>query len=267
MSADNRYRLFVNGTYITSGPSSSNLTNYRYESLDIATTLKLGQNVVAVEVVNFGEYRKAATITFQNALILQGADENDVNIDTDIDNGWKVKKDDGFAIIPFVSDSLRGYYAAGPGERVTGKNHPWGWKSINYTDTIWKEPRAASVEFAVGRGFLYGSTWFLTPRKIPLLREETQRFAKVARSNFKLNDSSFINGTGKLKIPPNQKVSILLDQKKHTIGYPKLYFSKGAESKIKLTYAEALYNKDWKKGNRNDIKGKTNFRLLRYCRT
>ena len=169
LSADNRYRLYVNGDYIISGPSSSDINHYRYETLNIAAHLQTGNNTIAVEVVNFGYYRKVATMTFQTAFILQGEPTNPVDINTSKNSKWKVKNDEGFKIIPFVSDSLRGYYAAGPGEKLISNKHPWGWKNFDFDDSQWAQPRLATVEFAVGRGFLYGSTWFLVPRTIPFM--------------------------------------------------------------------------------------------------
>lgn len=256
LSADNRYRLFVNGAYIISGPSSSDINHYRYETLDIADHLEQGNNSVAVEVVNFGEYRKASTMTFQTAFILQGDKDNTVDINTGKDSEWKVTRDFGFESIPFVSDDLRGYYAAGPGEKLISNTHPWGWKNVNFDHSKWLDPKPATVEFAVGRGFLYGSTWFLVPRTIPFMEETLQRFGKIARSEGIDASESFIKGNGSLIIPANQKASILIDQTHHTIGHPVIHYSKGKGSQIKITYSEAMYDKDWKKGNRNEIEGK-----------
>ncbi len=256
ISADNRYRLFINGEYIVSGPSTGDIDNYRYETLNIANQLQLGKNVLAVEVVNFGEYRKASTMTFQTAFILQGDENNAVNLNTGKASKWKVINDKAFQSIPFVSDSLRGYYAAGPGEKLLSKKHAWGWKQVNFDDSKWLAPKLGTVEFAVGRGFLYGSTWYLVPRMIPFMEETKQRFEKIARSEGIKASDSFIKGTGGLTIPPNKKVSILIDQTHHTIGHPLIHYSKGEGSQIKITYAEALFDKDWKKGHRNDIVGK-----------
>ncbi|WP_139957570.1 alpha-L-rhamnosidase-related protein [Flavicella sediminum] len=256
VSADNRYRLYVNGSYIVSGPSSSDINNYRYETLDIAPYLTAGKNIIATEVVNFGEYRKAASMTFQTAFIMQGDEENPVDINTSNKSDWKVVRDFGFESIPFVSDSLRGYYAAGPGEkRITKKTYK-NWKKKNFDDSNWLIPKAGTVEFAVGRGFLFGSTWYLVPRTIPFLEESLQRFGKIARvEGMKMNDN-FIKGTGALTIPANKKVTLLIDQEHHTIGHPEFNYSKGKGSKIKITYSEAMYTKDWKKGNRNIVKDK-----------
>ena len=256
ISADNRYRLYINGEYRVSGPSTGDIDNYRYETLNIANQLQVGDNVLAVEVVNFGEYRKASTMTFQTAFILQGDKENPVDLNTGKASKWRVINDEGFKSIPFVSDSLRGYYAAGPGEKLQSKKHAWGWKHVKFDDSKWLAPKLGTVEFAVGRGFLYGSTWYLVPRIIPFMEESQQRFGKIARSEGIQATDNFIKGTGGLTIPPNKKVSILIDQTHHTIGHPVIHYSKGKGSQLKMTYAEALFNKDWKKGNRNEIKGK-----------
>ncbi|MEN8124627.1 MAG: alpha-L-rhamnosidase N-terminal domain-containing protein [Bacteroidota bacterium] len=256
VSADNRYRLYVNGKYIVSGPSSSDINNYRYETLDIAKHLKVGKNTIATEVVNFGEYRKASSMTFQTAFIMQGDKKNPVDVNTSSKSEWKVTRDFGFESIPFVSDSLRGYYAAGPGEIRIESKHPKKWKEISFDDSKWLQPKSGTVEFAVGRGFLFGSTWYLVPRTIPFMEESEQRFGKIARAEGMKITDNFIKGAGSLIIPPNKKVIILIDQKHHTIGHPEMIYSKGKESKIKITYSEAMYDKDWKKGNRNIVEGK-----------
>jgi len=256
ISADNRYRLYVNGKYIVSGPSSSDINNYRYETIDIAEYLKTGKNLIAAEVVNFGEYRKASSMTFQTAFIVQGDKKNPVDINTSSKSDWKVIRDFGFESIPFVSDSLRGYYAAGPGEKRITAKHPKNWNKVDFDDSKWLKPKAGTVEFAVGKGFLFGSTWYLVPRTIPFMEESQQRFRKIARvEGLKISDD-FIKGKGALTIPANKKVTILIDQEHHTIGHPEMIYSKGKGSKIKITYSEAMYDKDWKKGNRNKVEGK-----------
>ncbi len=256
ISADNRYRLYVNGTYIVSGPSSSNINNYRYETIDIAKYLIKGKNSIAAEVVNFGEYRKVSTMTFQTAFILQGDEANVVDVNTSNKSDWKVIRNFGFESIPFVSDSLRGYYAAGPGEKRIASKHPKNWNKINYDDSNWLKPKAATVEFAVGRGFLFGSTWHLVPRIIPFMEEKKQRFGRISRTEGIEVSDGFIKGTSELLIPANKKVKILIDQQHHTIGHPEMIYSKGKNSTIKITYSEALYDKDWKKGNRNVVSDK-----------
>ncbi|MEN8201157.1 MAG: alpha-L-rhamnosidase N-terminal domain-containing protein [Bacteroidota bacterium] len=242
LSADNRYRLYVNGEYITYGPAVGDINHYRYETLDISDYLKKGKNAIAAEVVNFGEYRRGAQQTFQTAFILQSECDElpGLNINTG-NTPWKVMKNRACEGIPFTTDSLGSYYVAGPGEKVDAKAFPWGWNSVDYDDSGWHDPKPGTVEFAVGRGFLYGSTWFLVPRLIPLMEEHPQRFSQIVRTTGMDHVPAFIEDDTRAVIPPGTRVSILLDHKKHTTGFPVLTTSKGKGARIKITYAEALY--------------------------
>ena len=47
ISADNRYRLYVNGHFAGMGPARSDLANWYYETTDISSYLKYGNNVIA----------------------------------------------------------------------------------------------------------------------------------------------------------------------------------------------------------------------------
>ena len=256
VSADNRYRLYVNGHYVCMGPARGDMGHWRYETLDIAPYLQAGINLIGAEVVNFGEFRHAAQQTFQTAFILQSDKGNDVVVNTG-DKQWKVIRNAAFDDIAFSSADMRGYYAAGPGDNFDMAKYPWGWQNPDFKDVDWLQPKLATVEFAVGPGFLYGSTWFLVPRGIPLLEESIQYIPVLARSVGIEPNDEFLRGEKPLVIPPNTKATLLMDQTHHTIGYPELLVSEGKNSIIKITYAEALFDSDWKKGDRNDIDGKS----------
>ncbi|MEO9968166.1 MAG: alpha-L-rhamnosidase C-terminal domain-containing protein [Reichenbachiella sp.] len=262
LSADNRYQLYVNGTFVGRGPAIGDISHWRYETYDLADYLQKGNNSIAVEVINFGEFRHAKQQTFQTAFILQGDKSNPILIDTAKDSEWKVTKNAAYQTIPFVSDSVGGYYAAGPGDQVDGRLYPWGWQEPAFDDSQWEKPRLAMVEFAVGRGFLFGSTWYLVPRQIPFLTQTETRFKKVAQTDGVTIPSSFVTGQSPITVPANSTATILLDHENHTIGYPKLTVSQGKNTTIKVTYAEALFYKSshefsahggWKKGPRNSL--------------
>ncbi len=271
VSADNRYRLFVNGVSVCFGPALGDINHHRYETIDIASFLKSGENVIAAQVVNFGEYRRAAQQTFQTAFIIQAEESfgHSEAINTG-SGGWKVTKNDAYSQIPFTSDSLGAYYCAGPGENMDASLYPWAWELPEYDDTGWENPKSATVEFAVGRGFLYGSTWFLVPREIPMQREELQRFSEIVRVENLDRVEEFIQEEKNTVIPPHTYATILLDNRVHTTGYPELIFSEGKDADIKITYAEALFldseqgavspgdhfDSGDRKGDRNLIDGK-----------
>jgi hypothetical protein len=254
VSADNRYRLYVNGRPAGLGPARGDISHYRYETIDLAPLLRKGDNVVAAEVVNFGEHRHMAQQSFQTAFILQGKDEAGV-VDTGAGH-WKVARNDAYSPLPFSTADLQGYYAAGPGDEVDASKYPWGWQSLEFDDRLWLAPRTATVEFAVGRGFLYGSTWFLVPRTIAFLEETPQVFPRLVRAAGLAAGDGFLRGAEPLVVPPRSRATLLLDQTHHTIGYPQLTISGGAGGEVKITYAEALFDDRHQKGNRNETEGK-----------
>ncbi|MEO9475940.1 MAG: family 78 glycoside hydrolase catalytic domain [Cyclobacteriaceae bacterium] len=262
VSADNRYQLFVNGMYVCRGPAIGDIDHWRYETIDLAPYLKAGENTIAAEVINFGEFRHAKQQTFQTAFIMQGAETNEVSVNTTKNSDWKVMKNQAYGYTPFVSDSVGGYYAAGPGDVVDGTRYPWGWQNSTYDDSDWLTPRLAMVEFAVGRGFLFGSTWFLVPRSIPFAEEKISRFKNIVSSENITSPAAFHLEGQSLTIPANSETTLLLDHVSHSIGMPKMIVSGGRGSTIKTTYAEALFYKNssefsahggWKKGPRGQL--------------
>lgn len=257
VSADNRYRLFVNGKPVCFGPARGDILNWRYETIDIAPLLHAGNNLLASVVWNFGEYRPLAQFSYRTGFIVQGDMERERTVDTD--GSWKVTRNEAYQPVPVDGTMVNGYYVAGPGDHVDGKYYPWGWELPDYDDSEWLEPGMIQNP-GVPRG-LYDyagqSGWNLIPRNIPAMEETGIRFDGLVRASESGISEGFLNGMKNLIIPANHRVDFLLDQKNLTISYPELLVSQGKGSRIKIRYAEALVDENGKKGNRNIIEGKT----------
>src|SRR4051812_25237505 len=65
VTADNRYELFANGERVSSGPARGDLHHWRYETVDLASHLRAGRNVLAAVVWNFGIHAPQAQVTQQ----------------------------------------------------------------------------------------------------------------------------------------------------------------------------------------------------------
>ena len=253
VSGDNRYKLYVNGKYVSNGPARGDQLHWNYETVDLKPFLKQGDNIIAAEVINFGPNRPVAQHTFQTAFLLQAEDNAYDELNT-TSNNWKVKKSEAYQPIPISFGMVNGYYAAGPGDSVNAKLFDWNWKELNCDESTWINAEVSNM--AVGRGYIYGNQVHLVPRNIPVLERKNERFNKVVRANnISVEQGEFIKGKPTI-IKKNSTVSFLLDQSYLTIGYPQLSISKGAGSKIKITYAEALHDSKGIKGNRNNIEGK-----------
>ncbi|MCU0368624.1 MAG: alpha-L-rhamnosidase N-terminal domain-containing protein [Cyclobacteriaceae bacterium] len=254
LSADNRYRLFVNGTYVTEGPQISDAHHWRFESLDIASLLKEGKNVVAVQVVNYAEAAPVYVMGKRTALIVQGDDESASVLNTNA--SWKYVANKSISPIVFRPGEeavSRQYYAAGPMEKVDASLYPWGWETPNYDDSNWSEPLATETGAPFGVTGYGDATWDLLPRSIPLNQYISQQPGVIRRSEgLKSQPVKF-----PVQIPANTTCSILIDQQQLTNAFPQLRVSGGKSSEIKITYAEALFEDIKDKGHRDSIAGKS----------
>ncbi len=253
ISADNRYRLFVNGEPVCSGPARGDLAHWNFETVNIASYLHSGSNTIAALVWNMAEWAAVAQITNQTAFVVQGDDEASQMANTN--KSWKVMKDSAY--YPCSTDNgsrLHSYMVIGPGDSVRAEHYPWNWQVSSFNDAAWENAVtiAAPVPWGVGSDNL----WTLVPRTIPLMEEKEQRIVTSRRMNG-MTDAGFIKGAHPVTIPPHTTASVLLDQTFNTVAYPQLTVSGGKDAVIKLTYNEALFDKNGQKGNRNDIEGKT----------
>lgn len=69
VSADNRYKLFVNGKQIAQGPARGDLYFWNFETLNLAPYLEAGRNTVAAVVWNDGRLKPEAQISFLTSFI------------------------------------------------------------------------------------------------------------------------------------------------------------------------------------------------------
>ncbi len=255
ISADQRYRLFINGKTIGLGPARSDPQHWMYDTYDLAPYLVAGKNVLAALVWNMGEQTPYAQMTSQTGFIVQGHGESEKIVNTG--STWKVYND--LAYKPVINDiaKLRTYIVVGAGDKVDASKYPWNWETKDYDDTAW--PNAKNTWFAAKtRGFGSDGNWMLVARSIPMMKEELVRIPMIRRvEGLEIGNNTFIKGNNPLKVPANKKVSILLDQTHLTNAYPQLLISKGKGSTIKISYAEALMDSRRQKGHRDSILGKT----------
>ncbi len=272
VSGDNRYRLFVNGVEVSSGPQRSDVMHWRYETVDIAPHLRAGKNVIAALVWNWGFARPVAQHSHRTGFLVQGQGRAEATANTG--PGWKLQRDSAYQFAPITNADVRGYYAAAPAEHVDGARYPWGWERTDYDDAGWftipapASGRGGSASTAVvgrvqyhnvagngGTGEVAG--WMLEPRDIPAMEETPSRFATVRRATGVSVPDAFTRGAGDLVIPPNSRATVLFDQSHTTNAYPVLETSGGSGSRVSLTYAEALVDSLGRKGNRNDVENRS----------
>ncbi|MBN2001697.1 alpha-L-rhamnosidase N-terminal domain-containing protein [candidate division KSB1 bacterium] len=253
VSADNRYRLYVNGVDVCHGPARGDLLHWRYETIDVAAHLKKGKNTIAALVYNFGIYKPVAQHSYRTAFILQVKDKTFQYINTD--GNWKVYKNPSYFPIPVGEKTVHGFYAVCPGDSIDGRLYPWNWQQSEFDDSLWS--RARLLGRGVGIGYMHGEPWYLFPRNIPFMEQRKDRLQKLRRAKNVHVPDDFVTGNEPLLIPVQTHSVILFDRGELTMGYPELKFNKGKNSKIKITYCEALFDFAGRKGHRDDITGRS----------
>lgn len=286
VSADNRYRLLVNGADVSSGPQRADVAHWRYETVDLAPHLRAGRNVLAAVAWSWGYARPVAQHSYRAGFVVQGDGPREAAL-VNTGPGWRLLRDSAYAPLVVTNATVGNYYAAAPGERVDGARYPWGWERPDYDDARWPAvaappPRGPAAPLGafdlppgtavVGRMNLRGEAlgggevigWQLTERGIPAMDEVPQPLAAVRRAGglepaatAAALGGAFLRGAGDLVVPPHTRATLLLDQGRTTNAYPEVETSGGAGGTVTLTYTEALVDAKGEKGHRDSVAGRT----------
>ena len=255
VSADNRYRLYVNGVSVVAGPQRSDVMHWRYEEIDLAPYLRAGSNVIAAVVWHWGEHKPVAQHSYRTGFLIRGATAEEAAIDTGA-TSWKVAANSAYSALPVSREQVGGYYASPPGESLDAERYPWGWRNSEFDDTGWQDAEIVRVVRDRGTFPFNAGGWQLVPRSIPLMEEHPVRFQSVRRAAGITTDGKFLDTGGTLVVPPNTTATVLLDQSHLTNAYFRMETSHGAGCRISVTYAEALKDENGIKGHRDEIDGK-----------
>ena len=254
VSADNRYKLYVNGTLVSLGPARGDTYYWNYESVDLAPYLTTGKNTIAATVWNDAQYRPEAQITLKTAFILQGDSANEEILNTN--DTWKCIRDSAYKPNNWIGYYT--YYVAGPGEIVNMSKTVKGFTATNFDDSAW--PAAVNLDHGKPKGLSDAFGWMLVPSSLPQMELTYQRIPVLRKVDGMSIPPSFPATKTAVTIPANTTVTLLLDQTYLTNAYLTFNFSRGKDAAISITYAEALFDNLSKygprKSNRDEIEGK-----------
>ncbi|MCD7712124.1 MAG: glycoside hydrolase [Firmicutes bacterium] len=266
VSADNRYKLYINGHLISLGPARGDIYNWNFETVNLALFLKTGKNILSAVVWNYAEKKPVAQISFnQTGFLLQGNTETEKMVNTD--HTWLCLKNDSYTL---WEKPVLGYYVAGPGESTNASFYPWGWEKPDFDDSTWKNVRVGMEAGMKGARDYPGR--LLVPSPIPPMEMKQERMATVRMATGITCPEDFPKRSTPLLIPANSNVKLLIDNQQLTTGYFSLLFSQRKNAEIRIGYAEALYEEEKQtetvksyhlnnKGHRDEVVGK---RLVGY---
>ncbi len=191
ISADSRYQLFVNGTRVQRGPAPFDPRVQDVDPVDLLPYLRPGKNVLAALVCYFG-HGEGTYVPGKPGLLFEAevqCDRDTVSIKTD--RTWRTH----YGRCWLEHD--RRWFLRALQEVFDARLYPHGWLDAEYDDSRWLPARV--LDIPPGRPSLYGpsdyetgityhnmvptaqqrSTWTVTPRSIPMMRETRVSAARI----------------------------------------------------------------------------------------
>lgn len=249
VSADNRYKLFVNGEQVSLGPARGDIYFWNFETVDLASFLKVGNNNVTAVVWNESQLSPEAQMSVRTGFILQGDSEKEQLLNTN--DSWKCLQDKGYSAAPSI-------FSASTGEMVDMNQSVMSWNDPSLDDSSW--PKAANLFQGNLKGDSDGFGWMLIPSTLPQMELKYDRIPRLRKAEGISVPQGFPVTKTSLTIPANTRVTMLLDQTYLTNAYLTLNFDKGKDARIGIKYAETLIDEmtpyGARKGNRNEVEGK-----------
>ncbi|MGN1022716.1 MAG: alpha-L-rhamnosidase C-terminal domain-containing protein [Lachnospiraceae bacterium] len=180
ITADSRYKLYVNGRFVQEGPQKAlDLREWYVDDADISAFLREGENVLAVEVLRYppANYSSAQPVSNDSLYrteipflcISEETGTNKPRFHTRA--GWKCRVNRGIRI--FGEDARPAPIQAQ--EAVQDQGAFAGWKKAGFDDTGWDDP-VPKLTFDLPAADAPGC---LIPRTIPPMRHEDRRFTGV----------------------------------------------------------------------------------------
>lgn len=241
ISADTRYKLYVNGRLAEVGPCRGDRQVWFCDTVDIGSYLTEGMNVLAVVVLRYPEDpSKGNHSMFRTAvpgLYLKGCIicENGREYDISASSEWKYTRD---LNINLAREEK--YFA--PliiHEKAQGNQELAGWKTAGYNDAGWEYALpyiGVQVPEAVSPGNLL-------PRPIPFLYREKRNFYGVMDLKKSILSEAdwrdFLSGKKELTIPAGTEEVVEIDAGEEMTGYLYSAFCGGKDAEIRYLYAEA----------------------------
>ncbi|RXZ82487.1 alpha-L-rhamnosidase [Paenibacillaceae bacterium] len=130
ITADDYYKVYLNGRFVAQGPAQSDADHYYYNRLEVGAYLQPGNNVIAVHVYYQGLLNRAYnSADYRQGLIAELMAGERVIAKSD--SAWKAKR--GADNLPGVVFGYETQFT----EHIDARQEERGWRELAFDDTSW----------------------------------------------------------------------------------------------------------------------------------
>jgi alpha-L-rhamnosidase len=266
VSADQRHELTLDGQLISLGPDRGDLAHWSFASYKLQ--LPAGMHRMEALVAWIGGHAPFAQLSHRGGFILACEGDMAAQLNTGTEH-WKTRRLQGWSFEPGPRPGFVGARQTIDGAKWFAPEADWVAPAVVF-------PPLSSNEYGIMR-----PGWRLSPSPLPdqwlnatqpgQVRAvfpgglDATRKVEAEDCERARNDGSWnplLAGTGRAVVPPHETVSVLIDLGNYFTAYPRLTFSGGRNSRVSVSWAEALFEPgaDGKpspsKGNRDEVAGK-----------
>ncbi len=250
ITANSRYRLWVNGEPVLSGPCKGDQYRQYYETVDLSAFLVPGKNTFCAQVLYcdpdiaeiqtderasiYGVIGQRCGHRFAMEGVITDAGGHTVASVTTGQADWRVYLEDSY----FLRSDETTQFLGAVIETVDASRVPLSWKEAGFDALAWlpAEPAADVVDRSILSGAGVVNRFRLTARPIPLMNEALKTFASVwdRHTGVPVN----LSQNQSLTIPAHETMDMILDPNVHQNGYPRFVFQNGEGAHVFITYFE-----------------------------
>lgn len=232
VSADTRYKLYINGAFVQDGPSKGDRSLWYADSLDAAPYLRQGENVFSVEVLRYPVEGTAGNHsmfrTEHPGLYVEGSVcFDDGTSETFItDETWRCHVN---RITELYAEETR-FAPLMIHEHAAGDPNAFRWKEPEFDDNAWPFARA----YRTGELPAAISPAGLSPRAVPLPYRTPRAFVSVRGEDW----SAFLRNGTPITVPPHSERVAAFDAGEEMNGFLSLSLCGGGGADIELLESE-----------------------------
>ncbi|MCL2700849.1 MAG: alpha-L-rhamnosidase [Phycisphaerae bacterium] len=264
VTADQRYRLMLDGRTIGRGPERGDVRRWRFESYELE--LPAGRHVLLAQSWWLADRGPLVQTTLRPGFLLQAEGAWHELLSTGVAS-WESMRLDGYGLV----DPGHTLYS-GSKTAIDGRRFPWGWQGGDgpYVPV-------ETIRWADGVSTLRSTNhfWLLTPATLPPMLDQpwqggSARYVTDAEDTYPVSAEKhlpseavhwqrWLDGDGSVTIPPRSRRRAIIDLEDYLCAYASITLSGGADARLAIRWAEALFEQPtWytAKGNRAVIDGK-----------